>query len=200
MSLVAAARTPFTPATIIAALGQAYLSEMGHEAAYHTLAVLLAQVALETANGKSCVCFNVANFKRGPGPDYCSFQTTEWEGDPPAPVVQVCEFSAWPDLPSACQYYLHALASHWPEAWSAAVEGDASAFAHGLRLRGYFTAPEASYAAGVARWQSYYLSLLGGDVAVTEPELLSPQDAAAEATAGIDVRAEYDPDGTIEPA
>lgn len=193
MTQVAALTTPFTPATIIAALDHAYVAEMGHEAAHHTLAVLLAQIALETANGKSCICFNVGNFKRGCSENYCTFRTTEWQGNPPAPVAQDCDFSAWPSLQIGCQYYLHALASHWPEAWSAAVAGDAQAFAAGLRQRGYYTAPEAAYAAGVERWQAYYLALLGGDVAVTEPELPDPVDMAVLATTTLDVRADYEP-------
>jgi flagellum-specific peptidoglycan hydrolase FlgJ len=199
MTLVAATRTPFDGATLIAQLGVAYQAQMGHEPQHHTLAVLCAQVALETANGASCICNNIGNIKRGPGPDYCSFQTTEWEGTPPAPVVQVCEFSAWPDLASACQFYIAAMASHWPEAWSAAVAGDVPGFAHGLKVRGYFTAPEAQYAAGVARWFEHYMALLGGDVSVTQPAPVSPEDAAVEATDGLDVRASYSPDETLKP-
>ncbi len=196
MSVVAAVKTPFVAQELIVRLGAAYQAQMGHEAAHQTLAVLCAQVALETANGTACICNNIGNIKRGPGPDYCSFTTTEYEGTPPSPVVQVCEFSAWPDLTSACQFYIAAMASHWPEAWTAAVDGDPTAFAAGLRQRGYYTAPLALYAAGVRRWFGYYLALLGGDSAVTEPELpeLSPQDAATLAQTGLDVRADYSPE------
>ena len=160
---VAATKTPFTPAELIAALRAAYVPQLGHDPSNDVLGVLCAQVALETGNGASCICHNIGNFKAGEGPDVCSFTTTEWLGDPPAPQVMVCQFSAWPTLEAAAEAYLHALYTRWPEAWSAAVKGDAQGFAAGLRQRGYYTAPLAQYVAGVERWQAYYLKLLSAE-------------------------------------
>jgi hypothetical protein len=168
------------------ALEHAYAGGLGHAPRHETLAILCAQVALETANGSACVQWNVGNFKGGCSVDECQFVTTEYEGEPPEPVVQTCTFSAWPDLTAGCQYYVRALYSHWPEAWAGAVAGDARAFAAGLRQRGYYTAPLALYAAGVERWQAYYLARLGGATEPTEPPPgLTPQGAAALATEGL---------------
>jgi hypothetical protein len=185
MSQVPAAKTPFTPKELLAALSWAYRSQMGHEGAHHALAVLAGQVALETANGAACIAFNVGNVKRGPGPDWCSFSTFEYIGNPPVKTPMVCQFSAWPSLGDACQFFIAYLSEHWPEAWSGAVAGDVDAFALGLRKRGYYTAPEQLYAAGVRRWSAYYLGLLGGDDDATLPELPSPEDMAALATTGL---------------
>jgi hypothetical protein len=161
--MLPANKTPFSPRELVDALGVAYVAELGHPPAHAVLAVLCAQVALETANGTKCIQWNVGNFKAGCSADECQFVTTEWLGDPPQAQQMTCSFSAWPSLADGCEYYLHALYTWWPDAWSAAVSGDADAFAAGLRKRGYYTAPLAAYAAGVRRWQTYYAALLGGD-------------------------------------
>ena len=127
MSEVPAARTPFTPGLLVAALTDAYRAQLGHDPTPATLAILCAQCALETNGGRACIQWNVANYKRGPGPDWCAFETTEWTGDPPTPHTMVCQFSAWPDLTSAVAFFLEALYTHWTEAWAGAVAGDADA-------------------------------------------------------------------------
>lgn len=47
----------------------------------------------------------------------------------------------------------------WPEAWTAARFGDAAAFVHGLKMRGFFTADEAPYFRGVAGLMREFLPL-----------------------------------------
>ncbi len=189
MSEVAAKRTPVADADLIPALLAAYARELGHEPKHETLAVICGQIALETAHGAAVVCWNLGNYKRGPGPDWCSFETTEWLGTPPTPRKIVCAFSAWPDLASATDFFIPALYGHWPEAWHAAVAGDPVAFAAGLRLRGYYTAPVEQYAAGVKRWFDFYLALLGGVSVPEEPALPSPGDLGALGILGLDVSA-----------
>jgi hypothetical protein len=176
-------RTPFKPSDLIAALSAAHIAEMGHPASHETLAILCAQVALETANGASCVQWNLANVKAGPGPDTCDFTTFEYVG--PVKTTMVCAFSAWCSLTDGAQFLIHYLAWNWPEAWSGAVVGDALAFCVGLKKRGFFTAPVELYAKGVSKWRDYYLALLGGDDRVTEPDVASLADLATEATTGL---------------
>ena len=185
MAQVAPTVTPCTHADLIAAVSLAYLTDLGHAPSHATLAILLAQIALETGHASKLVAWNLGNYKRGPGPDWCRFETTEWLGTPPAPVQMECDFSAWPDLASAALFFIEGLYTHWPEAWSGAVAGDADVFATGLKMRGYYTAPESAYAAGVKRWQAYYLALLGGDDSPTLPELPTDAEAAALARAGL---------------
>lgn len=183
MSQVDPVRTPLSDETLIAALEAAYVDCLGHEPRHETLAVLLAQIALETGHASSLICWNLGNYKRGPGPDWCAFETFEYVGTPPVKTPMVCEFSAWPDLQSASAFFVSALYGRWPEAWAGAVAGDPEAFSVGLRARGYYTAPVGLYAAGVKRWFAFYAALLGGDSAVTEPEL--PVHAAGAAVLGI---------------
>ena len=174
-------KTPFTPDTLIAALTTAFTSELGHPPTNQAIAVLAAQCALECANGAACIQNNLGCYKKGVSEDWCEFTTTEYLGNPPVKQTMVCAFAAWPDLPSASAFYIRSCYTNYPEAWAGAVQGDADAFASGLKQRGYYTAPEADYAAGVKRWQKFYLAKLGG-VSPPEPDppVISPELAAAE--------------------
>ena len=215
---IPATLTPCTDQQLVAALRGAYLAQLGIAPRDSTAAVLLAQVALETGHGARVVQWNVGNFKRGLTTDWCSFATTEILGG----VTQhmTCDFSAWPDLQSGVSDWIRALYTHWPEAWAAAVAGDSAAFAHGLRERGYYTAAEADYAAGLATWQRHYLRLLaeqpepprvdevpGLSPAVVLPsEILDPgldpgRDAGRDAVPdpGIDPGPDPDRDAGIDP-
>ena len=180
-----AVKTPFTPAELVAAMDAACLAQLGWGERAITKAIVCAQVALETANGAACVCNNPGNYKAGPGPDTTSFLTTEWLGDPPTPRQMVCAFSAWPSLADGLGYHLHALYTHWVEAWAGAVAGDPRAFSAGLRLRGYYTAPLDAYARGVEAWTARYLPLFGADPPAVEPPLLDPETAGLLARAGL---------------
>ena len=159
---VPATLTPAQPLALVAAVEAAYLEQLGHPPQLCALALLCAQLALETANGAKIVANNPGNFKAGEGPDWCDFKTFEFIGTPPVKTVMACRFSAWPSLADGTSAWLRALYLRWPEAWSAAVRGDALGFAHGLKLRGYYTAPEADYAHGLAVWRDRYVDLLAG--------------------------------------
>jgi hypothetical protein len=176
MSQVPATKTPCTPLELVAGLMAAYAAQMGHEPEAPTLAVLCAQVALETANMHSLICWNIGNIKRGPGPDWCAFSTFEYVGTPPVKTPMVCEFSAWPSLESACERFVSFLYLSYPEAWEAATHGDPEGFARGLRSRGYFTAPVELYAAGVRAWFATYSKLLGGAPSPTADTLPAPAE------------------------
>ena len=166
MTQVAATRTPCTDEELLSALRDACPTPVSDA----TLAILCAHVALETGHMASMVAWNLGNYKRGPGPDWCSFQTFEYLGTPPTRQTVMADFSAWPDLASAAAFYVPAFAHHWPEAWAGALSGDVDAFCSGLKTRGYYTAPESVYAAGVKRWVAYYAAILAGDEAVTQPD------------------------------
>lgn len=178
MSEFPAVKTFFTAAELLEALAAAFLEQMGQAAPHEVLAVLAGQIALETNGGRACLDWDVGNFKAVPGADYQSFLT--WEIVAGKRVDMVCRFAVFPSLEQGLSAYLHAMYTRWGAAWHYACLGDVEGFAHGLRTAGYYTAPEADYAAGVARWRDYYLALLGGDSAPTEPELPAPVMAEPE--------------------
>lgn len=172
MTELPAVRTTFTPTQLLQALAAAFLEQMGEAAPHECLSILAGQIALETGNGRSCFGWDVGNFKAVPGADYQSFET--WEMIDGKRVPMVCRFAVFPSLEQGLSAYLRAFYTRWGAAWHYACLGDVDGFAHALRVCGYYTAPEADYAAGVHRWASYYLQLLVGDDAPTEPELPAP--------------------------
>jgi hypothetical protein len=184
MSQVPATRTPFTPRDLLAALHWAFTTQMGHAPLDATLALLCAQVALETSNGGAAVQWNIGNVKRGPGPNWTEFQTVEYLGTPPLRTVCLGQFSAWMSLNDGSLFFVAFLSDHYPEAWTGAINGDASAFCAGLKQRGYFTAPLDAYLTGVQRWETFYASRLSGDHEVTEPEM--PISVAGAGVLAID--------------
>ena len=185
MTQLPATLTPFTAPQLLDALGAAFREQMGESAPHECLAILAGQIAHETDNGRRCYDWDVGNFKAVPGADYQSFQT--WEIIGGKRVDMVCKFAVFPSLEQGLSAYLHAFYTRWGAAWHYACLGDVDGFAHGLKVAGYYTAPEADYAAGVHRWATYYLQLLGGDSAPTEPELPAPvmaqPDVSPEGTA-----------------
>ena len=181
MPEVPARLTPASPLELVEAVEAAYACQFGRPPQLRTVAVLCAQLALETANGQKIICWNPGNFKRGPTTDWCAFGTTEYVGSPPVATPMRCEFSVWPSLADGVGAWMHALYDHWPEAWAAAVLGDAPGFARGLKLRGYYTAPEAAYARGLATWCDRYVELLaGGPVPVVRDDDAFPAPVGTE--------------------
>jgi len=61
--------------------------------------------------------------------------------------------------------------NRWTKAWPSVVAGDPKGFAQGLHDQGYYTAPVQTYCVGVERWFAFYMSKLGGDKDVTEPDM-----------------------------
>jgi hypothetical protein len=186
VSQIPAVRTPFTADELVISLAAAYVAQLGHEPTHQTVAVLCAQVALETGGGAECFDWDIGNFKATPGADFQVFHT--WEVINGKRVDMDCPFAVFPSLESGAEAYLHAMYTRWTLAWAAAVAGDPEAFAHGLhdqRPYPYYTADPDQYAAGVRRWFGFYLAKLGGDSEVTVPSLPPPADAAVEAIEGL---------------
>lgn len=118
-------------------------------------AVLWAQFALETGAGAYCWCWNLGNVKhvKGDGFDYMALKGV-WEiingkRVELAPTDPGSWFRVYPDLDTAMAQHFDFLKKHYAAGWAEVVAGDVPAFAHALRVHGYYTASEASYAAGM---------------------------------------------------
>jgi hypothetical protein len=179
---LAAAVTHVQPADMLVAMRAAWTSELRSDPRRGAICTLVAQWALETGGGRSCVAFNVGNFKAtvGGAYDFCYFKTTErvsvaaaqaeieqhrelcsWDGTVDAsglatlvvhPRHPWCCFRAYPTLAAGCEDYLHAMYTRFAAAWTAAYDGDPVAFARALGALGYYTSDRDAYAAGCERW------------------------------------------------
>jgi hypothetical protein len=159
---VASTKTPVSPSDMWTSLGTAWVNQFGSAPTSDQLMVLLAQWGLETGNGQSMIQYNVGNFKHvdGDGLDWTTFETTEVVNGETETLDQ--NFKAWPDLDSGVAYYLQAMAppsGRFASAWPAVLAGDTDQFAYLLKQQGYYTADEATYAAGLDARRSQFEAL-----------------------------------------
>lgn len=141
--------TPATPEQVYQAMAAAWPSIVGAAPSEDSLLVLLAQWDLETGGGKSMIQWNIGNFKASPasGHLWCEYMTTEVIGGITEHLMQ--SFAAYTSLADGMQAYLKAMHTRFSSAWSYVVDGDLDGFAQALKDEGYYTASEASYAAGL---------------------------------------------------
>jgi hypothetical protein len=133
----------------LGALQVAWKNQFGSAAQPSSLLVLLAQWALETGRGRSMHCYNLGNVKSaGTSGDWCFFRCDEIINDKVVwfePDAAGCCFRAFADLNAGAADYLKTLNSRFQRSWPAVLSGDPAAFAHLLKLQGYYTANEAQY-------------------------------------------------------
>ena len=150
MSRVADAVTPIVPTALYAALKLASATLPDGELGYRSLLLLCAHVGLETG-WHAAHNNNIGNFKHtaNDGRDYTTFMTREFLNG--QWVTEPQDFRAYATLDDGVADYLVELQHTFGFAWPAVQAGDPLDFAHRLKVRGYYTAPEAEYASGVAR-------------------------------------------------
>lgn len=157
MKLVPNVLTKMTADDVMLAFNNAFHTITGGFPSEDTLAILTAQSCLECGRWTSMHCYNFGNI-RPPSDwlgEYCQFRCNEQTApgkwvwyDPPMPGSNFCAFET---ADEGATFYVNKLIKRWPEAWSAALNGDAAMFVHGLKQRGYFTANEGPYLTGVLR-------------------------------------------------
>lgn len=139
-----------TPQEVYAAMASVYQAEIGEPPTRTSLLSLMAQWSLETGNGAACMNWNPAGIKwtgPGDGHDYATYLTHETMGNHDEVLPQ--HFRAYATLEAGISDYLHVLRNRYGFAWPAIESGDMVDFAHRLKQRGYYTATEISYAAGL---------------------------------------------------
>lgn len=134
---------------LYAVLRTAWRQQLGGEPARSALLVLLAQWSLETAGGSASNNWNLAGIKYTPGcgADYAQYLTREVQAGKAVTLMQ--RFRAYDSLEDGAADYLRLLRTRFGAAMAFAAAGDVQAFAHALKLAGYYTAPEDEYAAGL---------------------------------------------------
>ncbi len=147
---VEAHRTATSMVEVRAALARALQSATGRAPSARTVDVLAAQVSLETAHGSQMFNFNFGGIKgSSPAGESASYMTHEVLGGQTVELQQ--GFRAYRTIDEGARDYVSVLRTRFPAAYTQALHGDVSGFAHALKQAHYYTAPENEYAAGLAR-------------------------------------------------
>jgi hypothetical protein len=154
--LVPVVRTQLSAGQAQQALRAAWERVTGEAPSDKTLALVTAQWAHETGHGASMYNYNFAGIKgTGPSGLTVSQHTREGYGQSERRIVD--NFRAYRSAEEGATDYVALLQRRFPEAVEGARQGDANAFVHGLKSRGYFTGHEGSYLNNVASIASRYL-------------------------------------------
>jgi len=153
--LVPTVRTKYTLNQLIGGLVEGWFKKFGVIPRKESIGVLYAQNALETGGTVSMWNNNIGNVKYVPtaGDDDWEYMmlANVWEVvngqkitfQPPHPATW---FRAFPTLADGIAWHFDFLKNHrYAKAWTAVEAGNPAAFAHLLKVAGYYTAPEADY-------------------------------------------------------
>ena len=163
-TLVPTVRTSYTLNQLIGGLVEGWYKKFGVIPSKASIGVLYAQNALETGGTVSMWNNNIGNVKYVPraGDEGWTYMmlANVWEMingkkvifQPPHPATW---FRAFPTLADGIADHIDFIRNHrYKNAWTAVESGNPAAFAHLLKIAGYYTAPEADY----IRLMSYYFN------------------------------------------
>jgi hypothetical protein len=152
MALYKAAKTVLTKKTLINMLNEGWKELYGKYPKKESLAVLSAQVCIETGL-KFCWLNNLGNIKRYGEHDWQAYRCSEiingkeeWF-DPPHKMTQFCAYLS----PSqGAKEYIEFVSKRkrYQKAWQSVLAGDPKAYAINLHDAGYYTASVALYSKG----------------------------------------------------
>jgi hypothetical protein len=156
--LVDTVRTKCSQLELISGFVEGWLKQFGEMPSKKSIGVIYAQNTLETGGSTSMWNYNIGNVKfvasknaaDDDGKMYMMLNNV-WEMvggkkiifQPPHPATW---FRAFDTLADGVAFHFNFLKNkRYKTAWSAVESGDPAAFAHLLRVAGYYTAPEADY-------------------------------------------------------
>lgn len=138
-------RTPVTRAQLRESLGRAWTRQTGTAPSERTLDVLTAHASLETGNGNRMYNFNFGGIKGTSPAGLTTGAMTHEVIDGQRTQVRAF-FRAYRNLDEGAEDFVGLLQRRYGEALSAAAAGDPDAYAHSLKVRGYYTGDESDYA------------------------------------------------------
>lgn len=197
--------TPLTFDEAAERMQQGILVATGVAPTTAALALALAKTALETGRWQKMWNGNWGNIKAGDDYEgmYTAFPCNEVIGgkvvwfDPSGqldrkggdvtglawavpPAHPQCRFRAYANGFDGAQQYVDFVANgRYAEAWARLLDGDAAGYVHALKLKGYFTADEATYLRGVEKLFREFQRKLERK-RDTDPEELLPPDHGEE--------------------
>lgn len=148
--LIKTENTILTIEQITHALKEGWFMALGNYPEVNQLAVLWAQVCLETGRGKFIRNYNFGNIKKTKDHDYCQYDCGEWiKGKfynfvPPHPETS---FNSYPSAEQGAKEYIEFLINkkNYQPAWQQVLKGDPAAYCAALKAGGYFTEPLENY-------------------------------------------------------
>lgn len=179
--------TPFTFEAAAEAMEAALADALKAKPSREVLALALAKTALETGRWKKIHCFNWGNIKAGETYEgmYTCFPLNEvingrvvWFSPEGQHVGNLSSALVGPPMavpPGHPQTRMRAYANQfdgaysyvdfvsggrYASAWKLLLKGDAAGYVHALKVAGYFTADEATYAKGVISLQREFIGKL----------------------------------------
>lgn len=196
--------TPWKPEYVGQELVYAWTRMFGSGPTARSVAILMAQWALETGWGKSCWCSNLGNV-RPPMPrgDVLCLQIPggkvseiidgkEYFFSPPSVGST---FRAFESLPDGCDFWLGLLHKRFAHAWPSVVAGDPEAYSIALHEQHYYTADVTIYTRTVVSLFNHFLSIaVMGSSATPPPELPSEIVSAVQRSHAADWLAALDMD------
>lgn len=180
--LVATVKTTYNTVDLVKGFIDGWTKQFNELPSKETVGVLYAQNALETGGTTFMWNNNIGNVKyvynANDTGEYMMLKNV-WEivngqkviFQPPHPATW---FRSFPTLADGVAYHLDFLKNRrYANAWSAVVSGNPAAFAHLLRLAGYYTAPEADYIRGMNVHFNKYMKGNFYEQAVGSPTVIS---------------------------
>lgn len=169
-NLVRAERTILQARDVYDALVGRWRATVATEPARQRVLVLLAHIWLETASGSASYGWNLAGIKWAPGCGFDHYAVETQEDDAKGtPTTIVAQFRSYAGLAEAVADYMGLLRGRFGFAWPAVEGADPRDFAHRLRARGYYTAPEQQYADAMAIRYQQVLGLISEDTVPDTP-------------------------------
>jgi hypothetical protein len=186
-TLVPTVKTKYSVSEMIEGFVKGWHEQFNELPSKESVGVLFAQWSLETGQGGSCWNSNFGNVKcnvasADSSVKFC-YLSNVWETNKDGekvyyqpPSIQ-CAFRAFDSLEDGMAFYLGFIKNgRYASAWTAVELGSPEAFAHLLKVKGYYTAPEADY----TKAMSYYFKIYMKDttfekvVATLQPAVVQP--------------------------
>lgn len=200
-------KTRFTIKDFLVSMIDAWKNRFNTVPTKEQLAVLWGQYSLETGGGGACWNYNIGNYKKRPGDShskYCMLPGT-WEMvggkkiiiNPPDPG---CWFRSYDSLEQGVEDYILYLSSgRYASSWPAVLAGSPEAFAHQLKIHGFYTADEYDYGRGVRRNFNAFMKIPNIDSYFAGPEPAMESIPVVEAPLENQTIEVIAPDMTIVP-
>ena len=188
-------------------LSKAFLELESKKISQNSLAILWAQVCLETAHGGKIFNNNFGNIKKLKDHSYTSYDCSEilnGKNENFKPYHPQTFFAAWPTALDGAKGYLYFLKTkkNYKEAWQMMLLGDPVKYVEALKKGGYFTANLASYTKVVVNLtktfhKNYESFMTYEPPTIVEPKEKLPESETKQPPESIGSNKEQDKEATV---